>query len=407
MSIEERVRDAFGAAAEEVRPGTLRECPAPRRRRPWLLNASPRRAVVPLATAALVVVIAVAASLGTSQLTRGHSAGGLGSLRATLGMPRYFMTVVGEFSPLIARDARTGKVLGQVPAPRGTSDIVAVAGTEDDRTFLVVADGRADGTCAATFYRLRLDGHGLPGPLVPLGVTIRGIAVNDLAVTPDGRVAAFAASYCNGHTGQTSQAGELVLINLQTHQTRRWTTTSIPWGPSGLSFTADGSLLSFTSLVPAGYQTVPSPAVPGKRIRAMRYSGPATLVLSASAPEGPAVARARIVLPAVAAPVISSDGTRLYGCTTPASIRVNGILLESAVLSEYDATTGQRLRVLHSWPPRLAGDLCQPGRDASGRYLLVLRPGQFGLIDIASGRLADVLPITGLPVNEAITSIAW
>jgi hypothetical protein len=410
VSIEERLRDAFGAAAETVHPGTVRPCPAPRRRRPWILSGSRGRELIPLVTAATVAVIVTGASLATSLLAggpqhapghKGNSFAGLGSLREAGGLPQYFMTVVGDFSPLTVRDVRTGKILGRVAAPRGTYYVAAVAGTEDDRTFLVAADGR----CAVTLYRLRLDDRGHPGPLVPLGVTVRGVIANsgDLAVTPDGRIAAYAVDHCGGGTG------EIGLINLRTHQVRRWT-TSILENAGGLSLSADGSLLSFSELVPAGFVATPANrtgAILPDGTRTMSFKGPATLVLPASAPPGPAHARAHIVLPSVAAEAISNDGTQLYGCAALDGTRIKGILEEPAILSAYDARTGQRLRVLHSWPKRLAGDLCQVGRDASGRYLLVLRPGQFDVINIATGTLTAVLPTTGLPVNEAAGSIAW
>ena len=71
MNIEERLRDAFKAAAGTVRPETVRACPDPPRRRRHLKishNGSRGLALVPVVTAAAVALIIGGASLAASQL---------------------------------------------------------------------------------------------------------------------------------------------------------------------------------------------------------------------------------------------------------------------------------------------------------------------------------------------------
>jgi hypothetical protein len=349
MNIEERLRDAFGSAAETVEPQTIRPCPGPPPRRQRLLTmilngcaglrargvrngqvfpavdrpgrprldgsrrpaGSGRRVLVPVATAAAVAVIVAGASIAVSVLLTGGNTGAPGSsARTTSGgaaataVPRYFVTAAGDGSALTVHAIWTGSVTGRLAPPRGTF-FPAVAATSNDQAFVVAVEP-SSGPCDASLYRMRLDSQGRPGHLAPLGITVPGTfsGSGDLAVTPDGGLAAYATYHCGQGTG------EVGVINLATRQARKWT-TAVPENPANLSLTADGRLLSFTDYLPGG--TVPLPgAKPGEAVR-----GPVTIVLATDAPTGAARVRGRVVLGTVGAQAISADGTKLYACAAP------------------------------------------------------------------------------------------
>jgi len=149
MNIEERLRDAFKAAAGTVRPETVRACPEPPRRRRRLKishNGSRGRTLVPVVTAAAVALIIGGASVAASQLLTGNHHGGPNTRhgQSTVGapprgLPRYFITSIGDSSPLTVRDTSTGEITGRLAPPRGMF-FPAVAAAADGRTFLVVAE---------------------------------------------------------------------------------------------------------------------------------------------------------------------------------------------------------------------------------------------------------------------------
>src|SRR5690348_3895334 len=95
-AIEQRVRDAFGAAAETVTAQDLPGPPAPegRSRAAWGLRAwSPRarlNALVPVAAAACVAVIVVTAAVVAPRLLAGPPGGQAGALA---GAPKFFAGV--------------------------------------------------------------------------------------------------------------------------------------------------------------------------------------------------------------------------------------------------------------------------------------------------------------------------
>ena len=134
QTMEERVRDAFGAAAETVTAEDLPGPPAPAGRswptrglRAW----APRvrmHALVPIAAAGCVTAIVVTATLVVPKLLAGPPAGALA------GPPRFFAGVAehppGHFPPStvlnIYRSA-TGRVVATARLPKPDHVFAAVA----------------------------------------------------------------------------------------------------------------------------------------------------------------------------------------------------------------------------------------------------------------------------------------
>ena len=392
-ALEERLRDAFRADAQTVRPQTIPDLPVrPVRRMPRRARSRLARLLIPLTAAAAVGAVVAGVSLA-SPLLRGHEQppgaspgrpspfatllpvprptpyhgplpGGSGALPFHPGLapqpvlgpaasrgvvasasspgtpPRFYVTFGG--GSLIVRDTGTGAILGQVNAPRASRGFGAVAALPDDRTFLAAVWSTDSNMCVSELYQFQLNSQRRPGPLTPLNITIPGNfnEINTLAITPDGRIVAYDAMLCG-----TSQ-GEIGVINLATRQVRIWTTygDNFTWA---LSLSADGRQLAF-----------------GKELGG-------AWVLNTSAPAGSVSQRARLVSRAAGWAALAGDGASLYFCTvSPSGLPAP----RRGTVTYYAASlpTGHQ-QVIASWPG-LPDPQCWASLDPSGRYLLVQYP---------------------------------
>jgi hypothetical protein len=265
-TIEDRLRDAFRADADVVRPGSLRPLPArpARYHRGWLAlrpswGRPSGRVVLPLAAAAAVATISVAAVAVVPGLLPGRGSPpaptiGLGAGypggRLTAGrVPKYLVATV--YAPhtdaltLEVVSSATGRVTGILAAPKAHRRFESVAVLRNDRTFVAAAVGTA---CDTWFYRFRLTAHGKPVGLTPLSVgrvpgQLAGPA--SFAVSRDGRILAYATQKCR-MKNITRYFGQIGAINLTTSKTTTWR-YRFPAQPSSLSLSANGKLLGFVS----------------------------------------------------------------------------------------------------------------------------------------------------------------
>jgi hypothetical protein len=408
--IEERVRDAYRAVAATVQPEEVRSLAGQRLDK----TAAPRRPgglLRPLgAAAAVVALIAVMSALVPT--LRHHSAHhqsrppATGTRAGQRSQLPEFTIVDNDGSSLQVVRTDTGRVTGAVAAPAGRAFTTAAA-VAGDRTFLVVAGAvqnqlSAHPDCRTFLYKLALSDTGQPSPLALLPVTAP--LNNDptaLAVSADGRVAAFSAYRCPavGETIAPSQPfGAIYLVSLATGQvTRHWSYTASQDNPTDLSLSADGSQLAFPSFLTSTVQVVRT--------------------IATSAPAGTVDAASRVVLrqagPAsMEAVAMSPDGQTLYACTTDGPL--------SRTLAAYAISDGHRTRVLRTWsnPP---APYCALAVDPSGRDLLVVvaggagenlraRPGVLtqrvplaGAVSLADGRF---IPLP-LPIGTLQATLAW
>jgi hypothetical protein len=395
-AMEERVRDAFGAAAGTVTAQDLPGPPAPggRSRAAWGLRAwAPRarlHALVPAAAAAAVTVIIVTVALVVPGLLAGPAGGQAGALA---GAPKFFAGVANpseHFPPStvlhIYRSA-TGRVAASARPPGPEHEFAAVGRLGNDRRY-VAAAVTSFGACTTQLYRFSIDARGRPSRLTPLSLPqVTGI-VEELAGSADGTVLAYTAlgsSRCalHGH----DQAG---VIHLTTGQVTTWSYG----GPgattfSSVSLTADGSLLGLAS----------GPGDPS--------AASAAWVLPTSAPPGPLTRHARKVLhqrTGVYRVVLNNTGSQAYVETRPASGRRGAV-----VLGLYDTTTGKRVRFLGRLG--LGGPYLAKlwiSLDAAGQHLLA-----YGYP--ASHRVTEMNLTTGRQASttaahlftEGLTAAAW
>jgi len=412
-ALEDRLRAAFRADADLVRPESIPAEPPPRpaRNAPGRPGSRRARAVIPLTAAAAVLAIVAGLSLAAPQRDGSRPARGpsgtpsvpaptpsvpgptpsppAGPLpKPTLaanasqgvpastpapGVPRFYVTVylpAAGYDYIVVRDTATGQVTGRINAPRG-ADFAGLAATAGDRTFITTI--QAGTGCAAQLYQFQLNQRGVPGPLEPLHITLPDGPQGEggLAIAPDGRTIAY-------HSGVCLNENEVGVINLATRQARVWA-VPLPhvgglavWPNMDVSLSADGGLL--------GYAT------------AFRGAG----VLPTSAPAGPLFARSRPVSGTVIWQAVAGDGDALYGCSiSPFSsggpIPSRGTLTYSRI-----SLTGGGEHVIASWPD-VTGIYCYASLDPAGNYLLVQFPTVHGVEDRSSPTAVNLR--TGQPTN--------
>jgi hypothetical protein len=390
---EERVRDAFGAAAETLTAQDLPGLPTPARRSwtAWGLRAwAPRarmRALAPVAAAACVAVIAVTATVVVPKLLAGPPGGPAAGLA---GAPAFFAGVAtdprGNAELNIYRSAN-GRMVAAVPLPGRDHTFAAVTRLGGDQSY-VVAAARSRRACDTQLYRFTIGPSGQPSRLAPLSVPhVRG-TVMELVGSAAGNVLAYTAS------GPCTPRSHSVIgvVRPATRQVTTWTYAENRRQPDpagSVSLTADGSVLGFSAgpNAPYGLQDV--------------------WVLPTSSPSGSLTRHARKVLrvrSGVFREVLSNTGAQVYVETLSAP---HGVV----ILGQYSTATGKRIRVL--------GRLGTGGQqlselsvsqDAAGQHLLVYgylrHPNRIAEMNLATGHLASVT-VPQTPLGSPFSSDAW
>lgn len=396
-AVEEQLRHAFGAAADTITAQDLPGLPAPagrarvsRRLRAW----APRlrtRALVPVAAAAGVAVIVVAATLVVPRLLPGPVAGRGRSGLA--GAPKFFAGVaeksLGQNPPAtvvnIYRSA-TGRVVASIRPPKPYRDFVAVSRLGGDGTYVTaVITAFSHTACTSHLYRFSIDAQGHPSGLTPLSVPqVTTGQVAELVSSADGKALAYTVSGCA--TGQA-----VGMINLATRQTTTWTVPEHGLRPvsfGSLSLTEDGSRLGFEVGNAAGF-------------------GPTNAyVLPADSPSGPLMRHATRVLhvpTGVFRVALSNNGSQAY-VETQSAPRGGAV-----ILSQYSTTTGQRVRVLGHLNPggRFPGELSVTV-DAAGKHLLAYGDAhRVTAVNLSTGR-QDSITAAQIPyLDAAYNTAAW
>lgn len=186
---EQRLQEAFAAAAETVRPESLEpltERPEQAERPERTEREVARRRAVARWAAPLAAVAGVVVLVGVVLVVRDESpsapALGTGSLSAP---PRFFLSLVkGQSAEL--RNADTGKVIGHVAQPGGVSWQGPVAAAPGDTDFYLA--GKASGRFG--IWRVSMADDRTHTPLRVPAVSSKA-AIASLSVSPDGRRIAY------------------------------------------------------------------------------------------------------------------------------------------------------------------------------------------------------------------------
>jgi len=385
-SLEDRLRDAFGAVADTIDPATV---PSPAvRMRPRAISSRRMRFVAPFAAAAAVTIIVVTMTTLAADVSPRHHAGTAPSRHhartvkarpTAVSLPEFTLADLG--SSVKVYDTRTGADVATLKPPAG-QQFQDVASSGAPRTYLAAA-GLSGSACHAYFYRFHLSATGQPSPLTFLR-SVPDSQPTAIIGIGGGSTYAYSTTQCNtappgGFVGISGQAGN-----------RTWDYPGADDYSFSLSATADGRTLAL-SYFPAsetGSQGVQNALLNTKS--SSRTVDGASRILS-SVPGSPTLA-------------ISPDGRTVYACTSQGS---------TGTLAAYSTATGALIRVLHQWQAVSQGFACQVSTDRTGRFLLAAfttanqQPWTWALIgfDLRTDASASVPVHPDLPFRG--TQLAW
>jgi len=434
VTIEDKLRDAFRADGESVRPETIRPLGArlgnhPDSDRPL----RPRRLTIPLLAAAGVAVIALGASVAVPKLLPAdvvkHRLGpasraastGIPAARFPLAarslaggypdgrlpadpMPRYFVGITypgrkpaTEYAFTVAvYSSATGKIVARLSPPEPGRYFQAVAAIGDDNTFVAAATPGfpRPGDCRTWLYEFRLTASGTPTGLTPLAVPeVTGWASqSSLAGSGNGSLITYSTYGCTRTGGGSTGPYTLGEIDLRTRKSRSWSNPEVAairgagspedYQFSGLPALSDGGLFSFvrggniTSMA-ALLVRLTEPAVEVRRV--LTSPGTGGVLATALSPN----ARVTFAL-TVRRP------------TYPYTIQ----------LGAYDTATGQLLRTWDAASHQGIGSELMTADPSGGHLLVAGFPdplNQITVVSVATGEAATLsLTQASMPLD-----IAW
>lgn len=420
---EEQVRELLHSTAAAVTPESVPRLTLPGTR--WRLQ--PR---VTISAIVIVVALAVtAAGFGLDRYLGRVNPANRGSVPTSkdlgldrLGVPRFFVALVGSGRrplghPLHAVVGRTstGASLATIWPPSGYQTFAEVAGSADDRTFVLAAQPwkpvnsqYADNNFNSPMrlFVLRLAADGRPSALSPVrGASFPlGGQLSGMAVSPDGtRLAVAWMPDCNCYPG-------LTVYGLNDGSARTWTVSGPPigtvsfnglWDSQVVSWTAGGRVLAFNWA---------DMTRQGLRLLDLTASGGKLLANSRWAP-GPAGVSAFSLLNQDA--VITADGSTIISGTSTASAlpAPAHLLLESI---EYSAINGRTIRVMTSVTVPLGSPDNHPAifwASPDGGVLIAGPPGD-GSWPVSGNSMTVVtanqhLPIHLLSPAAPVVQVAW
>jgi hypothetical protein len=392
-TLEDRLRDAYRAAAETVRPesvlaggvrGLPDDDPADARRPGRLPTGS--RLLIPLAAAVAVSAVAIATSVLVPRSAPGRSGPPPGTA-AGRGTPAFFVALNWFVRPsMVVVNARTGVRGATITLPFRATELAGVA-TGDGRTFVVAARTAA---CRTSLYRFSVSAQGRPTALTRFASVPGAIESPwDMALARDGRTIAYAALACGQASGPRARdqlgKGYLALVNTVTGRTRHWTYTGRGvqafHGTGDVSLSADGRVVAFVD------QVLRTDSAPGSLIRRGR-------VVMHTGEFGPSVILGGLE--------VAPDGKTVYFDTF--RVQHGKPTWRGWQLRAFDLATGQTSLVRSL--PGTQGTPAAVSADPTGRFLMIEYATRHGTrlarLDMATGRLT---PVNARWVVDA--AIAW
>lgn len=419
---EERLADALHAAADTVRPATLRPLTTyyPERLRG---AGRPRRRhstwLIPLTAAASVAAVIAVSVIVATRSGEGNNPGGpgLGSLAGVPSYsgtgttpPKYYVVSRWAKSPsgkitFQVRATRTGQLRATLPPlPPGWRLVPAISAAADDHTFFLAAlrgNPCAGGAAETQFYRFGVTASGRVSGFEPVGRPI-GDFVGSYAVSPSGAEIAYAtppnATLLCGSRSTVPPAREpaatVTVQDVASGRIRSWRNTASSAGPSRVSISGMGPL-SWTGdgrTLVINYHWAP-------------YDGPfytAIRALDVTGSGGSLQRHSRLLYEqgkcrvCVYQALISPDGATLTAVAMSGP-RGRHAVYEQWVL-QMSATGGQPLRILYkSLRPGCGNDPALYG-DGSGRNWILKSGVQFGWIK--DQRLVALPPGLGFKMSN-------
>jgi hypothetical protein len=253
-TLEARLRDAYNAAAETIRPetvlpGGVGHLPDRTRHSARLTHrfgASIRLLPVTAAVIAVTVVAVAAAVLGSHAASGPNRPPATSSTTARAGA--FLVALNWNVRPsMLVVNTGTGTAVAPVRLPFAAADLRAVA-TGNGRQFVVAAVRPGD--CATSLYRFGLSGAGKPSTMTRLA-TVPGVIETpwSMAVAGNGRTVAYDSAVCGQRRHLrmglvlkhlVHQAGYLTLVNTATGRAKRWSFETSTGIGGDVSLSADG-----------------------------------------------------------------------------------------------------------------------------------------------------------------------
>lgn len=391
--LEERLRRGLNMYSGRIRPESLPPLRDPSRRRP-------RRAVrwlapVAAATAVAGLIVGVSVAGQHAQLPSASRTGG-GATTTPVppgpGMPRYYATVFqtyagGGGNPITRAEvlnSATGAELKLLTVPtlftQGGASGADITAAANDRTFVIYETATVSASDRiAWFFLLRVAPNGRWATLSRMRVSVpRTLAVDDVALSPNGRMLAMQEQYCQ--RGGCEYTG-IRVVTIATGAVRTWTST-VSGAPFNVSW-AGNSQVAFL---------LEGPKSSGYRL--LTVTGQGGNDLAGSRPIASPPAEQYGYLPSA---LVTADGrTVITSTVSPGTGTV------TAKIVELDAQTGRLLRVLYTvtGPATSLDQGCNVlSLGPVGIHLLLACP-DFGRLD---GSVFTPLPGFPSPSNSGIT----
>jgi hypothetical protein len=395
-TLEDRVRAAFRADAETVRPETIPGVPKPGLRRGLRIprarlvgtRSKTVRWLAPVA--AVIAVIGVIAGVSLVARPEGHSSSG-----TPTGMPPYYVTLTGAMVSQRAvltaavRNSATGALLTTVNVPVGQNASKlgstppmpsGITASANGRTFAITDD--------LGFFLLRVAPGGRSARLSRLPIHVPFILSDTAALSPDGSQLAIDVEPCANNFCRDA----LDVVSLATGASKIWNGPSVSGSPLSPAWVGGGTEIMFlwqvgNSSTPQGY-------------RLLNVSGPSGGLLSSS--------RALVSPPVqngweFPGAILTPDGRGLVTTdyrNVPGQDGGGTVILRVVELS---ARTGRLLRVLHTATEHYgAGFLARSTADAGCQVLSLGATGLHALVKCPGlGRLDDdrFTALPGVPVS--------
>jgi hypothetical protein len=386
---EDQLRYALRESAEEIPASRIRPLRLP-------AGATARRRL-PTLFAPVAAAAAVAAVIAISVTVAGHTAGPAGDRKSPLPgppvsctapssgcIPRYYLDLKG-----VIRDRITGATVATVQLPRSYRTIVTIAGSADDRSFVLAGQAKKGYSTPVRLFLARFNPatHGVTVSALPIPDIGPGPTFAAMALSPDGSELA---------TAVTSGSFSSAVLNVYSLTGRVSGRPGKVWHGTGPIGSAVRNGLSWSS---TGTLAIKSPT---NGIR----------LLNTAAPGGSLLAHSRLAIGSystlggsafvITSGVLTPDGTKILAVLWRQD-RATPVLEQE--IEEYSAATGRPIRTLD----RATGQVpyvyeTLQWTNSSGTALVVSAspgPGKVPVFGVLSG--GRFHPIPGAPAPSLQT----
>jgi hypothetical protein len=334
---------------------------------------------VPVAAAAVVVLVIGLAVAVSHQLFRASQADGPGSLPAA--PLRFYVATDLSITKVVVRSTATGKVVSVVPvapAVNSGSTVAPALATGGDGTFYVAAFRHRVQREQIYRFRLTAAGHVTGLARVPGGALRPGWAADALAASANGSRIAVGAYYYPSHVNPgPEQSDQVVVINTHTGAQRVWRggslaggykffrVASLSWARGPRDLAVLGQWCRVADLNPGGEQC------PRSKRQAQLWA------INPAGPRGGSVLDGRLLLQQaprtyLAQALVSPDGSVITAMVLRGKIvgnaQISGEFPANLSVQQVAAATGHRLGVIYQ---RYLGDTSSESGPMSDALTLI------------------------------------